>query len=113
MKRRALLAVLVAALVLSASALAGSATYAGYSYWPAGQAASTGYSPDWRRNVFYKTSSFDTTLTFIDSQSYGWHSTVRAWATFFDTYWFSSQNKKAHCIAHTVGRSWAACTAYN
>lgn len=110
MTRLALLAALVAGLALSASAWAGSTTYAGTSYWAAGQAASSSFSPSWVRNVFYKTSSFDTTLTFIDSASYGWHGTVRGWATYLDTYWFSSQSKKAYCRAHTTGSSWAACT---
>lgn len=113
MTRTALLAVLVAALVLGAGAAAGSTTYAGYSYWPAGQSASTSFSPSWAVNMFYKTSRFDTTLTFIDSETYGWHSTVRSWATYYETHWLSSKNKKAHCRAHTTGGSWAACTAYN
>jgi hypothetical protein len=104
---------LVLSLALSASAWAGSTTYAGYQSWPAGQAASTGYSPSWYQNIFYKTSSFDTTVTFIDNVSYGWHSTVRSRGTYVETHWLSSQTKKAHCRANTAGSSWAACTAHS
>ena len=110
MTRFALLTALVAALALSAGAWAASTTYAGNTYWPAGQAASSSFSPSWVRNVFYKTSSFDTTLTFIDNTTYGWNATVRGWATYLYTHWFTSQTKKAHCRAHTTGSSWAACT---
>lgn len=110
MLRTAALAAIVAALVLSTSAWAGVTTYAGYQYWPAGQGASSSYSPSWAINTFYKTSTFDTTLTFIDGATYGWHSTVRSWATYVETHWFSSQSKKAHCRANTTGSSWAACT---
>ena len=113
MRRRAFVAVLALALVLSAGAWAGATNYAGYQYWPAGQAAGSAFSPSWFQNIFYKTSSFDTTVTFIDNVSYGWHFTVRSWATYVETHWMSSQVKKAHCRAHTTGGSWAACTVYN
>ena len=116
MRRLTLLAVIVtvlASLIVGASAWAGSSTYAGSSSWPAGQAYSTSFSPSWWNNIFYKTASFDTTLTFIDNVSYGWHSTVRGWGTYQQTHWLSSQVKKAHCRANTTSWSWAACTAHN
>jgi hypothetical protein len=113
MKRLICALMLTFALGLVSNALAGTVTYAGYYSWPAGQAASTSYSPNWYRNTFYKTTSFDTTLTFIDNVSYSWHSTVRSWGTYVETHWLSSQTKKAHCRANTRGSSWAACTAYS
>lgn len=111
MKR--LMLVLLLALVFCTSAWGATTTYAGYQYWPAGQGASTSFSPSWFRNVFYKTATFDTTITFIDNVSYGWHATVRSSGTYVETYWLSSQTKKAHCRANTTGQSWAACTAYS
>lgn len=113
MKRHALILVLVLALVFAASASAGATTYAGYQSWPAGQGASTSYKSSWFQNIFYKTSTFDTTVTFIDNVSYSWHATVRSWASYVETHWLSSQTKKAHCRANTAGPSWAACTAYS
>jgi hypothetical protein len=113
MKRLTSTIVLVLALAFCTNAGAAVVTYAGYQYWPAGQPASTGFSPSWYRNLFYKTSSFDTTVTFIDNVSYSWHATVRSWGTYVETHWLSSQTKKAHCRANTAGRSWAACTAYS
>jgi len=116
MRRLTLLTVMVtvlASLIVGASAWAGSSTYAGSSSWPAGQAYSTSFSPSWWNNIFYKTASFDTTLTFIDNVSYGWHSTVRGWGTYQQTHWLSSQVKKAHCRANTTSWSSAACTAHN
>jgi len=113
-RRLALFALpIVIALVVSASAFAGATTYAGNSYWPAGQSGASWFSPSWFQNVFYKTSSFDTTVTFIDNTSYSWHFTVRSWATYVETHWLSSQTKKAYCRANTAGSSWAACTAYS
>lgn len=113
MKRLICAFVLTLALVFASSVLAATVTYAGYYSWPAGQAASTSYSPNWYRTIFYKTASFDTTLTFIDNVSYSWHSTVRSWGTYVTTHWLSSQTKKAHCRANTASPSWAACTAYS
>lgn len=113
-KRRivGLASVLAVALALVASAWAGTYTYAGSSNWPAGHAGSTSYSPSWWRNVFYKTASFDTTITFIDNVSYSWHSTVRSTGTYLTTHWLSSQVKKAYCRANAAG-GYGACTAYN
>lgn len=99
-------------LVMSATAFAGSTTYAVSSYWSAGQGAGTSYSPSWWRNLFYKPQGFDATVTFIDNVGYGWHATVRNSGTLTDTAWFSSQVKKAYCRANAVG-SYGACTAYN
>lgn len=112
MKHLMLALVVAAALALTASASAGSTTYAVWSYWSAGQGASTSYSPSWWRNLFYKPKGFDATVTFIDNAGYGWHATVRNSGTVTDTHWFSSQTKKAYCRANVVG-SYGACTAYN
>jgi hypothetical protein len=113
MKRLVPVLVLALALLIGTSARAGVTNYAAGYYWPAGQAASSSFSPSWFQNIFYKTSTFDTTVTFIDNVSYSWHFTVRSWATYVETHWLSSQTKKAHCRANTVGGSWAACTAYS
>jgi hypothetical protein len=108
----ALLACALSAFVLSASASAAVYSYAGSHHWPAGQPASSYFSSSWFQNVFYKTSSFESVLTFIDNASYGWHSTVRGPGS-LETHWLSSQVKKAHCKALATGHSWAACTVYS
>ena len=113
MRRLTLIAALAFALAVCASAWAGTVNYIGSWSWPAGAAYSTSFSPSWWRNTFYKTASFDTTITFIDNVTYGWHSTVRGTATFQESHWLSSQVKKAHCRANTGANVWAACTAYN
>jgi hypothetical protein len=112
-KRRILgfASVLVMALALAANTWAGVTTYAGWSYWSAGQGAGTSFSPSWFRNVFHKSASFDTTVTFIDNVSYSWHATVRSYGTYVETHWLSSQVKKAHCRANTGG-SYGTCVAY-
>jgi hypothetical protein len=112
-RRALILSVLALSLLVSASAWAGVTTYAGSWSWPAGQAYSTSFSSSWFSNRFYKTQSFDTTLTFIDNVSYSWHSTVRGWAPNLESHWLSSQVKKAHCRANTGAWAWAACTAYS
>ncbi len=109
---RRMLVVFAISLGLCASARAGTLTYAAYSSWPAGQAASTGYSSGWFQTIFYKTAAFDTTLTFIDNVSYSWHSTVRSSAPYVETHWLSSKTKKAHCRANSSG-PYGACTAYS
>jgi hypothetical protein len=100
------------AFVLSTSAWAGGAfTYgSGYS-WSVNEAYSSYFSPDWYDSVFYKTSDFQSVLTFIDNVSYGWHSTVRGPGT-LRTHWWTRQMKKSHCKALAAGHSWAACTVY-
>lgn len=113
MKTSLIVALLAVALALSASAWAGVNNYASYSSWPAGQGASSSYSPGWFQNIFLKNASFDTTLTFIDNVSYSWHATFRSWGTYIETHWLSSQTKKAYCRANTAGNAWAACTVYS
>jgi hypothetical protein len=113
MRRLALIAVVALALALPASAWAAPSTYVSGWSWTAGGGWSTSFSPSWWRNTFYKNASFDTTITFIDNVSYGWHSTVRGTATFLSTHWLSSQVKKAHCRVNSNANAWAACTAYN
>jgi len=112
MKRLILALVLTLALVLSASALAGSFVYAN-KYWSAGEGASSSYSSSWWRNIFSKQAQgFDTTITFIDNVGYGWHSTVRGTGQYLETHWLSSQVKKAHCRAH-VSNFYGSCVAVN
>jgi hypothetical protein len=108
-----LVAVMVVALAMTSSAWAGAYNYAASYYWPAGQGAATGFSPSWYRNTFYKNTTFDTTITFIDNVSYSWHATVRSYGTYVETHWLSSQVKKAHCRANSAASTWAACTAYS
>lgn len=110
---KALLVGLVLALICATSAWAGSSAYAGSSSWPAGQAYGSSFSSSWFQNIFYKTVQFDTTVTFIDNASYGWHATVRSWSTYVETHWLSSQTKKAHCRANTSASAWASCTVYS
>lgn len=89
------------ALVLSAAALAGTTAYAGPRYWMANESGGSSYSASWWRNAFNKQSSgFDTTVTFIDNVSYGWHQTVRNTSMVTYTTWWSSQTKRAHCRAN-------------
>jgi hypothetical protein len=112
MKRTVLALALALALVFSAGALAGSFTYANQ-YWSAGQGAGTYYSSSWFQNRFNKSApGFDTTITFIDNISYGWHSTVRGPGQFLETHWLSSQVKKAHCRAN-VSNFNGICVAYS
>lgn len=105
--------VLAFALALCTSAWAGSATYYSSPYWSAGQGASSSFSSSWWRNIMAKSASFDSTITFIDNVSYGWHSTVRGPGTYLTTHWFSSQVKKAHCRANVASSAHAACTVQN
>lgn len=96
-----LLAALLAALIVAAAALAGTTTYAGPRYWYVNESGGSAFSSSWWRNAFSKQSSgFDTTVTFIDNVSYGWHETVRNTSLVTYTVWFSSQVKKGHCKAH-------------
>ena len=106
-------AALVVALALSASASAESVNYYSNASWSAGQGGSSTFSSSWFMNIIAKSSSFDSTITFIDNVSYSWHSTLRGPGTYLSTHWLSSQVKKAHCRANTSGFVWAACTAYN
>jgi hypothetical protein len=114
MKRLAVaLAVLLAALAIASAALAGATTYAGPKYWYPGQSAGSSFSSGWTYNYFFKpTSGYETTVTFIDNVSYGWHATVRNTATATYTYWFTNQVKKGHCIAHR-GYHNGSCVVYD
>jgi hypothetical protein len=107
MKRLIAALVLALALALPASALAGSYLYANWT-WYAGEGTSSPYSSSWWRNYFQKNVSADTTVTFIDNVSYGWHATVRASNPYLETHWYSSQVKKGYCLAH-VGGFFGSC----
>jgi hypothetical protein len=101
---------LVVALGLSASASAESVNYYANTSWSAGQGASSSFSSGWMMNIITKSSSFDSTITFIDNVSYGWHSTLRGPGTYLTTHWLSSQVKKAHCRANVAAYSSTSCT---
>jgi hypothetical protein len=110
--KRVVVVAIVLALAFSASAFAASKEYGG-PYWSAGQTSGSSFSPSWVRNAFYKGGEgFDTTVTFIDNVSYGWHSTVRNTGLSTTTWWFSSQIKKAHCRANVGGFS-GNCWVYS
>jgi len=102
-----LLAVFVALLVATAAAAA--TMYVNPRVWYAGQGASSSYSPYWAQNNFSKSGSgFDTTVTFIDNVTYGWHATVRNTATTTHTFWSLGGTKKGYCLAHT-SYFWGSC----
>jgi hypothetical protein len=102
--------VLVFALALCTSAWAGSVTYYSSPYWSAGQGGSSSFSSSWWQNIMGKNAGFDSTITFIDNSSYGWHSTVRGYGTYLTTHWFSSQVKKGHCRANVGSSAHATCS---
>lgn len=108
-----LVAMLLAALVTSATAWAGATNYLVSSYWSPGQGGSSAFSSSWFQNIMIKNAGFDSTITFIDNVSYGWHATTRGYATYLETHWLSSQVKKAHCRANVAASTWAACTVYS
>lgn len=113
MKRRRLFVIPLAfALAFSASAWAGSTTYAVSSAWSPGQGGGSAFSSSWYQNGFYKPNGFDATVTFIDNVSYGWHATRRDASTWTATHWFSGQVKKAHCRANARG-GYGSCSVYN
>ena len=101
---------LACALVWASAALAVTG-YAGPRFWYPGDAGASSYQSGWRTNDFNKASSgYDTTVTFIDNVSYGWHATIRNREMVTHTYWPSSQVKKAYCKAHSGGH-WGGCYA--
>ena len=90
------IAIVVVATVAS-NAWAGSVTYYSSPSWSPGMGASTSFSSSWWQSGFSKSHGFDSTVTFIDNTGYNWRATVRGWATWQHTHWFSSEVKKAHC----------------
>ena len=108
MRTFVLLAAAATALVLASAALAATA-YGGPRYWYPWDSASSSWSSGWTYNAFNKhRTGFETTVTFIDNVSYGWHATVRNANTVTYTNWWSSQVKKAHCKPNT-GYHWGGC----
>jgi hypothetical protein len=100
-------------LAFASSASAGAFIYQQPVYWQAGQGAGSSFSPNWVRNTFWKQSSNAwTTVTFIDNVSYSWHFTTRSTGFFTSTWWFSSQVKKAHCVANSSG-FYGSCHVYS
>lgn len=102
-------AALAFTLALCTSAWAGTTTYYAASSWSPGQGGSSSFSSSWFMNIISKSSSFDSTITFIDNVSYSWHATVRGPGTYLTTHWLSSQVKKAHCRANVAASSYATC----
>jgi hypothetical protein len=103
MKRLILAGALALCLSFSASALAAEENYSGgVRYWQAGWGAGSSFSSDWKRTSFGKYGGgWDSAVTFIDNVSYGWHATVRNREQLTQTWWFTSQTKKAHCRAYS------------
>jgi len=112
MKRLVLVAALVFALALSATASAGSYIYGSTRWWDAGAGAGSSFSPSWVMNTFWKDRSKWTTVTFIDNTGYNWRFTTTTAGTSTTTYWFSSETKKAHCVARESG-FFGTCYVYN
>src|SRR6187401_506143 len=103
---------LACALVWASTAIAVTG-YAGPRFWYAGDDAGSSWSSGWNYNDFNKPSSgYDTTVTFIDNVSYGWHATIRNRNMVTHTFWWTSQVKKAYCKAHTGGH-WGGCYVYS
>lgn len=114
MKRPLLIAVLLMlAFAISTSAWAGSVGYYSSPYWSPGMGGSSSFSSSWWRNVMTKNASFDSTITFIDNNSYSWHATLRGPGTYLSTHWLSSQVKKAHCRSNATSSAWAGCSVTN
>ena len=109
MRKVVLLLVLAVALVWAGAALATEGYGGSPRYWYPGDSAGSSWSSGWTYNGFNKaTSGYDTTVTFIDNVSYGWHATVRNTGMVTYTNWWSSQTKKGHCRANT-GYHWGGC----
>jgi len=110
--RRALLVgVLALALLLPGVAAAAGYAYAQDEYWTwSGRSAGSSFNSVWRHNWFIKKyPGYETTVTFIDNTSYGWHATVRNdWQT-TATSWSSSAVKKAHCRSNTSLEFFGTC----
>ena len=110
MRKLALPLALAISLVWVGAALA-AVGYGGPRYWNPGDEAGSSWQSSWTYNGFNKPSSgYDTTVTFIDNVSYGWHATVRNRDMVTHTNWWTSQVKKAYCKAHTGGH-WGGCYA--
>jgi hypothetical protein len=103
MKRLIVVLAMAAAVLVAVQAAAASYYgYAGPKYWYPGETGGSYFSSSWRHNHFNKErSGLDTTVTFIDNVSYGWHATVRNTSLVTETSWWTSAAKKAHCRAHS------------
>ncbi len=104
-------AVLALALLLPGVAAAAGYAYAQDEYWTwSGRSAGSSFNSVWRHNWFIKKyPGYETTVTFIDNSTYGWHATVRNdWQT-TATAWGSSAVKKAHCRSNTSLEFFGTC----
>lgn len=107
--RRLMLMVIVALSLTFAGTAFAVETYGGPRYWYPGEGAGSSWKSGWYRTTFNKErSGYETTVTFIDNVSYGWHGTTRNKDMVTVALWFSSQVKKAHCRTHT-GYHWGGC----
>jgi hypothetical protein len=113
MKRLFAACVTAVFLVFVAGAFAAEEHYSGgVRYWQAGWGAGSSFNPSWARTTFGKYGSgWDTAVTFIDNVSYSWHMTVRNREQLTQTWWFTSQNKKAHCRAY-MSNFYGSCVVY-
>jgi hypothetical protein len=112
MRRLMLVLAVAAALAFSASASAAAVTYISWPSWSPGMGYGSSYSSSWVANGFYKSPAFDSTVTFIDNVTYSWHATFRSSGGWTYTQWFTSQVKKAYCVANAKG-GYGACTVYS
>lgn len=109
MKRSVFVTVVLAlTLAVCTSAWAGYGYYSSPS-WSSGQGGSSSFGSQWWQNIMAKDAAFDSTITFIDNASYGWHSTMRGSSTYLSTHWLTSQVKKAHCRANGSSSARATC----
>jgi hypothetical protein len=112
MKRLVSVLALAFMLAFTASSTAAVVVYQPMKYWQAGDGAGSAFSRDWVTNYFWKQSDVWTTVTWIDNTSYSWRFTVTTRGYSTATHWFSSQVKKAHCVAR-ASHFYGNCTVYS
>ena len=107
MRRVAVIAAALAALLTTSTALAGY-QYAPPRKWTPGASAGSTFSPDWLANAFATYGSgYDRTVTFIKNTNYGWHHTKRGTSDYLETYAPFDGTYKAHCVSHSY--FWGSC----
>jgi hypothetical protein len=100
-RRLAAVSIAVVVVAVFASSAYAVSVYAGPKQWTAGEGAGSSFS-DWSRNDFAKYGSgHESTVTFIDNVTYGWHATVRNSADTTHTFWgWNGMRRKGHCLAN-------------
>jgi hypothetical protein len=111
-KRLAVLLVFAFVLAFASSASAAVVVYQPVKYWQNGDGAGSAFSASWFQNYFWKQSDVWATVTWIDNKTYSWHFTVTSRGFRTETHWFSSQVKKAHCVAR-ASNFYGNCTVYS